>query len=89
MNKISSRERDLIIGMVSLVIFVAIIFFMFGYAFHQLWQKHKQSTETSDDTHSRLPSQHHTEQDLEMTIITENVSYGPLKCAGVKLNEHI
>ena len=76
MNIITSSERDLIIGMVSLAIFVVIIIIIiFGYVCNKLWWKHKHQTEASDDTHSHLPGQHHTEENLELT---ENVSYGPL-----------
>ena len=81
-NTITLRERDLIIAMVSSIIFIAIIFFLLGYIFHLLWKKRKQSTMTSasedvhdTQSHVQLPRQHQALM-LEMA---ENVCYGPLK----------
>ena len=75
------------------MILLTTIFFIFGCVCGQLWQKHKQPTETSDikDTHLQ-PSQvehaspvtDHTitaEQDLEMM---ENMAYGPLEFTATK-----
>ena len=88
----TSRELiiSLVIAMVSSIILLMTIFFIiFGCVCGRLWQKRKQSKETSDIKDAHLqPSQtehassatgHATvsaEQDLEMM---ENVAYGPLK----------
>ena len=79
----------LVIAMVSSIILFTTISFIFGCVCGQLWQKHKQSKETSHLKEAHLQSSQveyassatgHTtisaEQDLEMT---GNAAYGPLK----------
>ena len=87
---LSTELNSLIIAMISSIMLLTTIFFIFGCVFGQLWQKHKQSTETSgmkdadhlqsSQTEHALSATGHTtipaEQDLEMT---ENAAYGPLK----------
>ena len=85
----TSTERSLIIAMVSSIVFLMAVSFIFGCVCGRLWHKCKQSKETSDLKEAHLQSSQvehassatgHTtipaEQDLEMT---ENAAYGPLK----------
>ena len=80
--------------MVSSVIFFATIFFIIGCICGQLWQKHKQSTETctSDikdatnlQTEHALSQIGHTDQHIiTAEEMTENVAY--LKCTAIQIN---
>ena len=76
---------SLVVAMISSIILFTTIFFVFGCVFGRLWQKRKQSTETSVSKDQLSQQVEHgsstvgpiapAEQDLEMS---ENVAYGPL-----------
>ena len=80
----------------SIILLTTVFFIIFGRVCGRLWQKHKQSKETSDikDAHLQSSQTEHAssttghniipaEQDFEMA---ENVAYGPLKWDNNQIN---
>ena len=86
----------LVIAMVSSVILFTTISFVFGCILGQLWQKRKQSTETSDTKDAHLQSSKTVEHASSATGHTmiipaehnfemmKNAAYGPLKWTTTK-----
>jgi hypothetical protein len=77
-------ELSLIIAMVVSIIFFTTVFFIFGCVCGQVWQKHKQSTETSETEHTSATDHTIIPAEQDQLEMMENVAYGPLKCTTIK-----